>query len=290
MTTGFAFLMTLMKLLSCSVAVVFPAVAAAWISFTSATIAAQLRSVPCTLGRTENFPTLGYQFHSGHNRCIFHVSGAFPGARNDKTIVRFDEHLDELIINPKYANYTYSIKTKIGRTVTMEGLWALCDGGYHKWLHTIYGSKHADTASWRAWSGLCESTRKDVECVFGVMKARFRVLAIASLVSDAQSCTRTVRVCAILHNMLLLQDGMAQNGTEESHWRRVDEAEAKSFGVRLPLPVTTFRVGSNTVGVEEEEVDDGFDQKRQQLVDHYMHELRNGNILFKLNPVSGPPE
>eukprot|EP00873_Tetraselmis_striata_P017116 jgi/Tetstr1/437380/TSEL_026064.t1 len=76
----------------------------------------------------------------------------------------------------------------------------------------------------------------------------------------------------------------------EAASRRDDEPIDSYSTICRHLEAIDLEVGSNCVGVEEEEVDDGFDQKRQQLVDHYMHELRNGNILFKLNPVSGPPE
>jgi hypothetical protein len=40
----------------------------------------------------EGYPTLGFRFHCGHNRKIYwHSPEGFPGARNDKTVVRYDE-------------------------------------------------------------------------------------------------------------------------------------------------------------------------------------------------------
>jgi len=73
-----------------------------------------------------------------------------------------------------------------------RGLWTLCDGGYHKWLTTICGSKHADMADLKGCSGLCESVRKDVECVLGMLKKRFAILAGRTLNYHGKDIDRTV--------------------------------------------------------------------------------------------------
>lgn len=119
-----------------------------------------------------DFPTMGYrQFHTGHNRYIFQVSD--PGAGTDETIERFDDFLNDLVQNPEYARFPYKMKT--GNVSTFfVACGDLCDGGYHKWLHAICGAKDADNLDLHAWSGPCESTRKDVECVLGSPKMRFR--------------------------------------------------------------------------------------------------------------------
>jgi len=226
----------------------------------------------------EGYPTLGFQFHCGHNRYVYYVSEAFPGARNDKAIVRFDTFLDDLVEKPELASYNYTLRTRSGGNDIWRGLWALCDGGYHKWAHTICGMKHADELEWKAWSGLCESTRKDVECVFGILKKRFQVLKNATLVADAASCEITIKMCTILHNMLLVRTGAAEHGGLEEHWKKVDDTEARSFGFHLPHLFATFTVGSMAVDDEEEDVDVGFDAKRQALLDHYVTELGEGNI------------
>ena len=161
----------------------------------------------------EGYPTLGYQFHCGHNRRIYwHSPEGFPGARNDKTIVRYDEIQRALKENPGYNEREYEVWVSNEDKEIKRGVHSLCDGGYHKWLTAICGAKHCDHADLKAWSGLCESVRKDVECLFGIMKKRFRILGVASLAHFAENINMVVKVCSVLHNMLLEFDGLDTAG------------------------------------------------------------------------------
>ncbi len=69
-------------------------------------------------------------------------------------------------------------------------------------------------ADMKAFSGLCESVRKDVECLFGILKKRFRYLGIASHTHFPENINNMVKVCSILHNMLLSYDGLDVDGDE----------------------------------------------------------------------------
>ena len=122
----------------------------------------------------QHYSSLGFQFHASHNRRIYYVGQNFPGARNDKTVVRSDGMLERLASDPLYKDFEYTVYTATGEEIVMRGVWALCDGGYHKRPHTICGNKHADEDRDKAWSGLCESARKDVECVFWNSEAKVR--------------------------------------------------------------------------------------------------------------------
>ena len=152
---------------------------------------------------------------------------------------------------------------------------ALCDGGYHKWLTTICGSKHAEESHLKAWSGLCEATRKDVECLFGILKKRFLILSSRFLSSSVDGVNRVVQVCAILHNMLLHEDGIANLGADASHWKRVDEVEASAYGLNLSH-INAFVVGRRGRGEEETEVQDGWYVKQDMLARHYAISLSQG--------------
>ena len=62
----------------------------------------------------------------------------------------------------------------------MKGCYVICDGGYHRWRQTMSPFKNglaSDVAGWR-WNKWLESNRKDVECTFGILKARFRILKV----------------------------------------------------------------------------------------------------------------
>ena len=159
----------------------------------------------------------------------------------------------------------------------MKGLHTLCDGGYHRWLHTICGYKHADELEVQAWSKLCESIRKDAECVFGIMKKRFRILSCPFLDHEVSRLDATMKVCAILHNMWVRSSGLSNIGSEAEHWQRVDNLEASNYGLDLRA------MGSNLVGrqgIWEEETltDVGYEQKRVALVRHYALALQAGEV------------
>ena len=53
-----------------------------------------------------------------------------------------------------------------------------------------------------------ESIRKDVECAFGILKMRFRILLNRVEYHDPSFVDLIFRCCAILHNMLVHWDGI----------------------------------------------------------------------------------
>jgi hypothetical protein len=166
----------------------------------------------------EGYPTIGYQVHVGHNMMIYYLGSGFPGARNGKTVVMSDYFLHLLKTDPRHVEYEYEVYVENGERLTVRGLHNLCDGGYHRcWETTICGYKHPEDYAMKAWSKLCESTRKDVECVFGIFKKRFRILKCSCLEFELDAIDYTVRTCAILHNMITKDSGLSDIGTKASH-------------------------------------------------------------------------
>ena len=58
------------------------------------------------------------------------------------------------------------------------------------------------------WSEWMESMRKDVECTFGIMKGRFRVLKAGIRCHGLYVANSIWLTCCALHNMLLEVDGL----------------------------------------------------------------------------------
>ena len=227
----------------------------------------------------EGYPTIGYQFHCGHNREIYyHSPQGFPGGRNDKTIVRYDDFLKKMQNDPIYSNREYQLLVQPGVSETRTGVHSLCDGGYHKWNTTICGAKHASDPDMKAFSGLCESVRKDIECLFGILKKKFRILAVPQLEHDPSKIDRVVHICSILHNMMLHHKGLDAVGEEEHHWSKVDAEEAKRYGLNFS-ELSGLSIGSmSAYNDEEQEVHDGWDAKRLGLVRHYTIALQTGQV------------
>lgn len=101
-----------------------------------------------------------------------------------------------------------------------KGLHVINDGGYHHWIATMAGEKpeNAGTMALAVAGALSESVRKDSECVFGILKRRFRVLKIPSLLSTPAQLDDIMRSSAILHNMLLQYDGLDTIGQYDDDW------------------------------------------------------------------------
>ena len=74
-----------------------------------------------------------------------------------------------------------------------------------------------------------ESLRKDVECTFGILKSRWRILKSGIRSHGLLNCDRTWLTCCALHNMLQDVDGF------DSEWE--DGIPAQSGNVKQHGPV-----------------------------------------------------
>jgi hypothetical protein len=71
------------------------------------------------------------------------------------------------------------------------------------------------------WSEWMESIRKDVECTFGILKCRWRVLKTGIRLHGFISADKVWLTCCALHNWLLHVDGWDEewlNGMS-SEWK-----------------------------------------------------------------------
>lgn len=63
--------------------------------------------------------------------------------------------------------------------------------------------KHTGSDKHALWSKGLESVRKDVQCLFGMLKGRFRILKTNILYKDSESINSVYFTFCVLHNMLL---------------------------------------------------------------------------------------
>ena len=109
-----------------------------------------------------------------------------------------------------------------------------------------------DLPSKQIFSSNLESVRKDVECTFGILKKRWKVLNNGLLFHDIKTCQKIFITCCCLHNFLLDimernqvragvgspigNDGLWLSGpTTESHPELNDKVLATKFGIRRSL-------------------------------------------------------
>ena len=92
--------------------------------------------------------------------------------------------------------------------VKYRGVWIVVDNGYHDWSVTIPPFKNSNFRDEICWSEWLESMRKDVECAFGILKGRFRILKVGIRLHSIESVDMVWLTCCALHNMLLEVDGL----------------------------------------------------------------------------------
>jgi len=76
----------------------------------------------------------------------------------------------------KFSDVKYKLLSSAGEWIEYCGAWLLVDGGYLPWSCTMCPLKSISSMKDTRWSRWAESMRKDVECTFGILKGRFRIL------------------------------------------------------------------------------------------------------------------
>ena len=85
--------------------------------------------------------------------------------------------------------------------------------------------------------------RKDVECCFGILKGRFRILKSPIRIHDIDEVDKIWKTCCALHNWLLEVDGLDKEytGKPTSEWDR----GLGSFGNDVPFAVQRLTLSGN---------------------------------------------
>ncbi len=93
-------------------------------------------------------------------------------------------------------------------TARYQGAWLMVDNGYLCWPTTVPPMKDAITDDDIWFSKWLESMRKDVECAFGILKGRFRILKTGVRVHGVEATDKIWLTCCALHNFVLEADGL----------------------------------------------------------------------------------
>ena len=92
-----------------------------------------------------------------------------------------------------------------GSDITVRSAYLITDNGYAKWRMMQCPIKCSTNEHELRWSTRLESVRKDVECFFGRLKARFRILHMRILFHQQYKVDNVFISSSILHNMTLVQ-------------------------------------------------------------------------------------
>lgn len=153
-----------------------------------------------------------YNLVVNHRRRILGTTDGHPARWNDKTIVRFDKIAvglknGTLLNDYIFELYDYNSKGEIIK-VRYRGPWIIVDNGYHSWSVTIPPFKSTNSRQELEFSEWLESMRKDVECTFGILKGRWRILKAGIRTRGLGRADKIWKTCCALHNYLLETDGL----------------------------------------------------------------------------------
>ena len=162
-----------------------------------------------------NMPSRTYNITVNHRRRILSSTTGHPARWNDKTLQLFDEFLVALQHQGALDDNVFWLwehetadESTPPKMISYKGAWLMCDNGYLNWPTLIPPSKdwkHIRDTRFAQW---LESMQKDVECTFGIMKGRFRILKAGVRVHGVEAVDRIWRTCCALHNYLLEKDGL----------------------------------------------------------------------------------
>ena len=133
-------------------------------------------------------------------------------------------------------------------------------------------NKHASGEGAMRFSQRLESVRKDVECTFGILKKRWRILKNHMLIHKKARIDNMVFTCAVLHNMLLVHDEWDDEDDDYDIAADIPENNMDRRIINLRQgPVDHSYVGGGNIADHDIEVESDWSTLRTDLIDHYMH-------------------
>jgi hypothetical protein len=209
----------------------------------------------------EGFPTLGFKCITDYDRKILGVFGPQFGTQNDKHIVKLDENV-AAVCDDWYSKVKWNYFNEYGHLKTEEGLYLICDNGYIQWPTTICPFMRSATNGRleECFSSNLESVRKDVECVFGILKCRWTSLDKGLKFRRIDICQQIFFTCCILHNMML--DEMVREAPPERIGRG---CRMPNSGMWLNGPTVLEPVRLNRLDMK---LRCKFDERRMLLANH----------------------
>lgn len=211
------------------------------------------------------------------------------------TITKYDNFLNSLRKREIYENVTYDVIDEAGRSVPVTGVYLICDGGYMNDSFLIDPYPFRSSRSIIYWSEWLESLRKDVECLFGILKSRWRILRNPVVFHDFLDIENIMFCCCILHNLLISADGIDTAWENDIAWDTlepdadvdedavvdapvVEEADIVIDAIGAPLPLVIDAISEvNSLSMRF------YDRKKKILVTHFLQWYNRGLLCWPKN-------
>ena len=214
----------------------------------------------------ETFPSLGFECITDFNRRVLSIYGPHFGSRNDMDIVKTDVYVEMIRTKRLFRNAQWKYYNLDGHVRREKGMYLISDNGYLRWPTTICPFTRTSVSSPEGYfSTNIESVRKDVECTFGIIKKRWRILNNGFYFRDMAQCAKIFVTCCCLHNFML--DLMEMSSVTVGRGAPMGDDGIWLSGSRDVEPEETDRVLSKQ-----------FDQRRILLVHHLYHKRKLGDM------------
>uniref|UniRef100_A0A2N9ERN8 DDE Tnp4 domain-containing protein n=1 Tax=Fagus sylvatica TaxID=28930 RepID=A0A2N9ERN8_FAGSY len=181
-----------------------------------------LGSIDCMHWKWKNCPTAWkgqYTNHSrkpililevvaSYDRWIWHAFFGLPGSHNDINVLEHSSIFTELA-QGRAPPVIYSIN---GYDYIMG--YYLADGIYLLWSTFVKTISAPLEVKKKHFARVQEACRKDVECAFGILQARFLIVRGLVHFWDEATLNNIMKACIILHNMII-EDERDPNGVQQ---------------------------------------------------------------------------
>ena len=109
----------------------------------------------------------------------------------------------------------------------------IVNGGYLRWKVLQCGIRDHSDPDYVEWRRRLESVRKDIECYFGRLKQRFKILKIPNLIKKKEKIDNMMFTLVAIQNMLLDYS--------------IANEEMTSWGIQLKWQRIDYTVGTNSL-------------------------------------------
>ena len=126
----------------------------------------------CSKGK-DSYPSLAFEVITDYNCRILGLFGPQFRSNNDKHILKIDNNIC-LMTESWLSKVKWKYYSQDGSVSSSTGAYLICNNGYICWPTTIcpfMGSKMIGRLE-DYFTSTVESLRKDVECLFGILKGR----------------------------------------------------------------------------------------------------------------------
>ncbi|KAE8958517.1 hypothetical protein PR002_g30841 [Phytophthora rubi] len=210
----------------------------------------------------EKKPTVVLEACADQELWIWHASFGWPGSLNDLNILDRSPVFDDLM-NGTAPRVNFKIN---GHEYNMA--YCLADGIYPDWAVFIKTLSQPRGNKQKKIAAVQEALRKDVERAFGVLQARWRILAVPCKLHSRLDMEKVMRACIILHNMICEEN---RNSNVDEHNYLFDESDESSvytLKVTRPAGFRPRSIGELTSRINAIESATKHAQLRADLIEH----------------------